>query len=70
VRAIEALWAMTEGEKVALYWPDCEMFKWVGPDSIGIFTPDYSDLEANTMTSSEFLRYYPTLEFVLYEENK
>jgi len=68
VKAIEALWAMTEGENVSLYWPDCEIFQLVGLNAIGLFYPDYSELEASRMTTTDFLKFYPDAEFVIYEE--
>ena len=60
---------MTEGEQVALYWPDCEMFQWIGTDAIGLFIPGYHDDAVQTMTSANFIKYHPEAEFVLYEIN-
>ena len=68
--AVEALEAIKEGVAVALYWPDCEMFKSIGNDAIGLFLPGYSEFSADTMTYDTFLKNYANSEFVIYEFNK
>ena len=67
MKAIEALECMMDGTQVALYWPDCEMFQWIGNNAIGLFLPGYQDFAADTMTTTDFIKHYPNYEFVLYE---
>jgi hypothetical protein len=70
MKSIEALECMRDGTQVALYWPDCEMFEWAGTNTISLSLPDYHGYQASTITTADFLKYYTSSEFVIYEKHK
>lgn len=70
MRAIEALEAMKQGLKVALYYPDCEMYQLVGTDRIEIYLVDLgADVAVPTDVCSPdmFVNSFCGKEFVLYQ---
>lgn len=73
MKAIEALEAMKQGEKVCLYFPDCEMYSLTGTDRIEIYLVDLGDganKPCDICSPNQFLSSFANKEFELFDPDK